>query len=394
MQPICNVGIIGTGFIGKGIMLALETQPDLQVTKVLTRRNLNDCHDFPRKNLLTDSVADLIAHCDLVVECSGDAIYATDVLDQVLDAHLPVVTMDSELHVTTGSYLARKGKITEAEGDQPGCLAALRENAVQMGFKPLVYGNIKGFLNLMPTLEDMQYWSQKQGISLDQVASFTDGTKVQIEQAFVANGLGAGIYQPGLLGTVAEDIRSGGSVLADAAKRLGQPISDYILSPKSPAGVFIVAEHEESQKDYLRYLKMGEGPYYTLVQNFHLCHLEVAKTIRRIVNGGDVLLNNTTNPQAGVVAVAKQSLAPGDVIKRGIGSFEVRGIAVKLEDHWNNVPIGLLSNAVITKPVEPGQILSFDDVELQDSLALNAWFKIRESCSARNVEEKQPSLIA
>ncbi|NDJ19592.1 NAD(P)-dependent oxidoreductase [Myxacorys almedinensis] len=393
MQPIYNVGIIGTGFIGTGILLALETQSDLQVTKVLTRRNLSDCHGFPRKDLLTDSVADLIDHCDLVVECSGDAIYATEVLDQVLEAHLPVVTMDSELHVTTGSYLAKKGKITEAEGDQPGCLAALRENAVQMGFKPLVYGNIKGFLNLMPTLEDMQYWSHKQGISLDQVASFTDGTKVQIEQAFVANGLGAALYQPGLLGTVAEDIRSGGVILADAAKRLGQPISDYILSPKSPAGVFLVAEHEESQNAYLRYLKMGEGPYYTLVQNFHLCHLEVAKTIRRIVNGGDILLNNTTNPKAGVVAVAKRSLAPGDAIKRGIGSFDVRGIAITLADHWNQVPIGLLSDAVITKPIEPGQILSFDDVDLQDTLALRAWFAIRESCRGKAVE-KQTALVA
>jgi predicted homoserine dehydrogenase-like protein len=378
MQPTYRVGIIGTGFIGAGITLALETQSDLQVTKVLTRRPLQECRKYPRRDLLTDSIADLIDHCDVVVECSGDAIYATAMLDQVLEAGLPVVTMDSELHVTTGSYLIRKGTITEAEGDQPGCLAALHESAIQMGFKPLVYGNIKGFLNLTPTPEEMQYWSQKQGISLDQVVSFTDGTKVQIEQAFVANGLAADLVQPGLLGVASEDIRTGGTELANAAKQLGRPISDYILSPKSPAGVFIMAEHQEAQQSYLRYLKMGEGPYYTLVQNYHLCHLEVAKTIRRILHGGSILLNNSLQPTTGVIAIAKQALTPGTTIRRGIGSFEVRGIAAPLADYENAVPIGLLSQAVITQPVEPGQVISFADVELPDSLALEAWFKIKQ----------------
>ena len=112
-------------------------------------------------------------------------------------ASIPVVTMDAEVQVTTGSHFARKGLFTEAEGDQPGCLAALREEAVQMGFLPLVYGNIKGFLNHNPVPDEMAFWAKKQGISLDKVTAFTDGTKVQIEQGLVANGLGAGILRPG-----------------------------------------------------------------------------------------------------------------------------------------------------------------------------------------------------
>ena len=40
-----------------------------------------------------------------------------------------------------------------------------------MGFFPLVYGNIKGFLNYNPTMEDMKFWSKKNGISLNQVTS-------------------------------------------------------------------------------------------------------------------------------------------------------------------------------------------------------------------------------
>ena len=381
---VTRIGIVGTGFIGQGILLALEAQPDLQVSKVLTRRKINPDFKFVRPELLTDSIDELIENSDLVVECTGSVLWATLVLDRVLEANIPVVTMDSEVHITTGSYLAQKGLITEAEGDQPGCLAALRESAIQMGFKPLVYGNIKGFMNLAPTPEDMAYWSNRQGISLDQVTSFTDGTKVQIEQAFVANGLGADVLQDGLMGPSSEDVFTGGVQIAEAAKQLGRSVSDYILSPKSPAGVFIIAEHEASQKDYLRYLKMGEGPYYSLVQGYHLCHLEVTKTIRRVLNGGGVLLNNTTNPQVTVVAIAKKDLQVGDKIQRGIGGFEVRGIATKFSSHPNAVPIGLFEKVTLVKRVEAGAIITFDDIDIPDSLALTACIKIKE-CNKTNV---------
>ena len=76
--------------------------------------------------------------------------HGTEVIDKAFSASLPVVTMNSELQVTTGSYFADRGFITEAEGDQPGCIVALKENMVQMGIKPLVYGNIKGFINRNP----------------------------------------------------------------------------------------------------------------------------------------------------------------------------------------------------------------------------------------------------
>jgi len=88
--------------------------------------------------------------------------------------------MDSKLQITSGSWLAKKGLITEAEGGQPGSIAALYKEVLSMGFEPLVLGNINGFLNHNPTEEGMVYWESSQGISLEQVTSFTDGTKIQI----------------------------------------------------------------------------------------------------------------------------------------------------------------------------------------------------------------------
>lgn len=376
MEHISRVGIIGSGFLAKGLVVALEEQEDLLVSKVLTRTNIQKRSDFPRQDLLTNSIDELVNNSDLVIECSGDVIHATEMINEVVLASIPVVTMDSELQVTTGSYFVRRGFITEAEGDQPGCLAALRENVVQMGFRPLVYGNIKGFLNHSPTREQMEFWAKKQNISLDKVTSFTDGTKIQFEQALVANGLGAGIAVNGLLGIASEDVNTGAQTLAEKAKNLGYPISDYILSPKSPSGVFIVAEHDERQKMYLGYYKLGEGPYYVLLQSFHLCHLEIAKTVRRVINGGGVLLNNTENPKISIAAIAKRSLNPGYIIRRGIGSFDVRGVTVKIADNQKYVPIGLLAGAVVARHIEPGQHITFSDIELPDSLALRAWQEV------------------
>jgi predicted homoserine dehydrogenase-like protein len=374
-----RIGIIGTGFIGRGLYFLLQQLPGIVVTKILTRTDRAARADIGPGKTLTNSLEELIDGSDIVVECTGDVVYATDAINEAMNASLPVITMDAELQVTTGSYFSGKGLITEAEGDQPGCMAALREECLSMGFKPVVYGNIKGFLNICPQPDEMALWAQKSGISIDKTVSFTDGTKVQIEQALIANAFGAGIACPGLAGYPAKDVYSGALALADVATKLDYTISDYILSPGSPAGIFIVARHDERFREYLKYFKMGEGPYYTLLRNYHLCNLEIPKTIGRIANGGGVLLNNGEKPSISVAAIAKKSLAPGDFIRRGTGSFEVRGSTVKISDCPGHVPIGLLSDAVVTRHISPGQMLEFDDVLIGESLARDAWEKTARS---------------
>ena len=385
MNNVTNVGVVGTGFIAQGLVKALLSEKDIAVTSILTRRKIDDFVSYPKQECLTNSVEELVEKSDIIVECSGDVIYGTDVVNQAFLASIPVITMNSELQVTTGSYFADKGYITEAEGDQPGCLAALHENIIQMGFKPLVYGNIKGFLNINPLREDMEFWRKKNNLSLPMVTSFTDGTKVQIEQVLVANGLGSDILQTGLLGPKADSVNEGGELLATLAKNYGSPISDYIICPSGPAGVFITAEHQDDQKEALRYFKVGEGPYYTLTQNYHLCHLEILKTIRRVINGGKVLLNNSQEPSLSVGAIAKRNIKPGEKITQGIGSFQVRGEALRISENKGHIPIGLLQDAIITKPIELGQFITFDDVEIPNSLALQAWIE-----TEAKVLEKEP----
>ncbi|WP_207478456.1 hypothetical protein [Arenibaculum pallidiluteum] len=390
-KPAVRIGVIGTGFISSHFVMALDRQEGYVASKVLTRRDPASCREYPRPDLLTTSVNEVIDNSDVILECTGDAVYATDTIAAAVSANLPVVTMNTEFHVTTGSYFVGKGLISEAEGDQPGCQAALLQEAREMGFEPLAFGNLKGFLNNDPTPEDMAYWGGKSGISLPMVTSFTDGTKVQAEQVLVANGLGATIAQKGMIGPKTDSMQEGANILCEAAERIGMPVADYVLSLKLPHGVFVAGRHDERQKGALRYLKLGEGPYYIVLRHNIFVHLEILRTIKRVVHEGRILLDNSASPVASVATIAKRDLEPGHRIGCGIGSFDVRGEAVQIADFPGHLPIGLLMDGVIRRPLKRGDVLTLADVDLPDSLALRAWQEVEARSLGRLATARKAS---
>src|SRR5690606_26290665 len=123
--------------------------------------------------------------------------------------------------------------------------------------------------NTNPTLEDMIYWAQKQGYSLNSVTSFTDGTKLQIEQCLVANFFGLDIAKQGMIGLDTNDFEKGAFALGQEAVNRHQMLSDYIISRESPPGVCITATHQEDLAPELNTYKMGDGPFYLLYKPSH-----------------------------------------------------------------------------------------------------------------------------
>src|SRR5690554_1117632 len=192
-----KVAIAGTGCVGRGLALLLSNLPDFELTGILTRRKGPISDLLVNQALVTNNAHQVMEGTDVLVVSTGDVVYSTEIIRLAFSYKLPVVTMYADTQIVSGSWLAKQGRLTEAEGDQPGCLAALKEEVTAMGFQPLVLGNIKGFLNQNPTMEEMSFWSKKQGFSLHSVTSFTDGTKLQTEQCLVANGLGADILSRG-----------------------------------------------------------------------------------------------------------------------------------------------------------------------------------------------------
>ena len=112
---------------------------------------------------------------------------------------------------------------------------------------------------------------------------------------------------------------------------------------------------------------------YILLRPYHLCHLEALNTLRKVVMGEPMLINNSANPHLTVAAIAKQDLVAGNNITRGAGGFEVRGVAVKLQDNKNAIPICLLQNTRLIRNIEVGQTITFDDVDLANTKALEIY---------------------
>ncbi len=378
-----KVGVIGSGFVSRHFTMELKRRRSYRLGRVLTRRPLEHCQDYPIPDALTNSLDELIDESDIIFECTGDVPHAASTIGPALAAGKPVVTLNAEFHTTLGSHFVDQGLLTEAEGDQPGCLAALDEEAKAMGFSPIAFGNMKAFLNRNPSPADMKVWAEKQNYSVPMVTSFTDGTKVQIEQCLVANGLNAGIAKEDLLGIETGDLQHAMQELGKAADKLGYPISEYILDRNLQHGVFIVAKHDGAQKQPLQNFKLGSGPYYLLVKDYCLVHLEVFKTIDRVIREKRPLLNNSTVPRISVASVAKHDLAPGDVIERGCGSFDLRGICVNITDRPDHLPICLANHLTLQRPVSAGQVLTTADVEMHDSEAWRIWQSIEQQALAR-----------
>jgi predicted homoserine dehydrogenase-like protein len=81
------------------------------------------------------------------------------------------------------------------------------------------------------------------------------------------------------------------------------------------------------------------------------------------------------------------------MIVRGIGGFDVRGEAVKLADELDHVPIGLLRNTVLKRPVEPGQLITFDDIEVQPSRVLDIIFQQQQKMLQQVQTKAEPAML-
>ena len=86
-----RMGIIGTGLIGTGLTKLISIQSDVCVSRILTRRNISRYAKLYLSEKLSNSVEELIAHSDLIVECSGDVIYGSEMISKALEARFQLL---------------------------------------------------------------------------------------------------------------------------------------------------------------------------------------------------------------------------------------------------------------------------------------------------------------
>ncbi|MFU8843275.1 MAG: NAD(P)H-dependent oxidoreductase [Bacteroidales bacterium] len=395
-RPI-KIGVIGAGVMGTGIINQINRYtPGITIGAVYNRTlekgllalkiagvknyrvidNLQDYHDCLNQNItvLTQNIDLLIEGdgIDVLVEVTGTIDFASHVILKAFSRKKNILSFNVEIDATFGPLLKVKAKesgvgYSVADGDQPGVTMNLYRFVKTMGFTPLLCGNIKGLQDHYRTPATQAGFAKQWDMSAEMVTSFADGTKISFEQACIANATNMKVAIRGMYGYNSTEHVDNLTRLFDIEqlRELGG-IVDYVVGAKPSPGVFIYASADDPfSARILKYAKLGDGPLYSFYIPYHLLFFEIASSICRLVDFDDPVIIPQNGPVVEVIATAKTDLAPGDILD-GLGGFKAYGVCENtgIARKENLLPMGLIENLKVTKPVKKDQVLTFNDVEL------------------------------
>ena len=323
---------------------------------------------------------------DVVVEATGVAAIGADIIYKSLSASKHVATLNVEADVTVGPILHKTAKehgvlYSVCNGDEPTEAKELVDFAKDLSFEIIMAG--KGKNNPFEPHSNPDTVAEraaKKHMNPKMLASFTDGSKTMIEMAALANATGLKLTKRGMIGPAAtrmtlQDVfkpKSEGGVLDEVG------VVDYCTGDVAP-GVFVVIKTEAPYvAEEMSYLSMGPGPYFALYRPYHLASVEAPMTVAKmLVDGYESLATDSRMTE--VIASTKKAHKQGEKFD-GIGGYSARGVADRVEDakRDNLVPIGLLQNAVAKRDLPIDHLVTYDDVELDETATIYKLRKIQD----------------
>jgi predicted homoserine dehydrogenase-like protein len=393
-EPI-QVGLIGAGAMGLGIAHQIGRTPGMRLSFIADKSGdaaREAAHLYAKPtHVATDGVAalnDPAIPCDVLVEATNSIVAAFGYCMAAIEKGAHCVLMNAEIDAVLGYLLrdaaARKGVVVTSDaGDQHGVLARMAEEVEMWGFDIVQAGNMKGFLDRYRTLEGSVEIASSLRLSPEQCLAYTDGSKLNIEMSLIANERGLTPRVSGMEGPKAERVEQVLD-LFDFDGYGGKAHVDYILGARQHGGgVYVVARSDDPfQRHYLDYYKIiNRAPYCVFFRPYHLCHFETPRAIAMSALYGRSVLDLRGGRMADCYAYAKRALSPGDRITHAIGSDEVYGLIMSVEeaDADNLVPQGLLDieesdeRPVVRRAVERDQPLTWDDIDMPDTRLLELW---------------------
>ncbi len=395
-NPI-RVGLVGAGYMGRGIALQITTAVPGMTVAAISNRHLEDARRaYEQAGVeevtavatlaqLEDAIAqgraaisdDPLLLCradgiDAIVEVTGTVEFGARVTLDAIKHGKHVILMNAELDATLGPILKRYADkagviLTNSDGDQPGVIMNLIRYVQAIGCRPVLAGNIKGLHDPYRTPATQRAYAEKYHQKPRMVTSFADGTKISMEMAVVANGAGFKVGQRGMYGRACAHVNDTPG-LYSLEQLLAGGLVDYVVGAQPPGGVFVLGYNDHPlQQQYLNYYKMGDGPLYVFYTPHHLCHLETPLTIARAVLFGDAALTPRGAPVCDVITAAKGDLKAGEILD-GIGGFTCYGLAENAPvcRAENLLPMGLSEGCRLRRDVAQDQVITYEDVILPD----------------------------
>ena len=393
-KPI-RVGLIGAGYMGRGIALqfltplvgmrlvavANLTLPDAErayvqggidsVKTVGTVAQLESAIDRGQFAITENAVLLCEAgNIDVVIEATGEIEFGAHVVLKAIENGKHVVLMNAELDATVGPilkvYADRAGVIiTNTDGDEPGVAMNLYRFAKTIGLKPVLAGNLKGMIDPYRTPDTQREFAEKYHQKPKMITSFADGTKLSMETTVLANATGFQVGKRGMFGPKCSHVKDSLKHFPLELFKDGGLV-DYLLGAEPHTGAFVLGFNDHPVKrQYMNYFKMGDGPLYVFYTPYHLPHVQIATTVARAVLFHDATVAPMGKPSCEVITVAKRDLKKGEMLD-GIGGFTCYGMIDNSATcrKENLLPMGLSDGCRLTVDVRRDQAVAYSEIEI------------------------------
>jgi predicted homoserine dehydrogenase-like protein len=392
-NPI-KLGIVGAGYLGRQVALhiitgikgikvvAISNRTISEAKRAYEQAEISNYRVVEDKSEMEETIAsgryaitdDALQLCaaegiDAIMEATGVIEFGAQVAINCIENKKHLISLNADLDATVGPilkvYADNAGIVmTGMDGDQPGVIMNLIRFIRTVGYNPVLAGNIKGLHDPYRNPDTQRAFAEKHHQKPRMITSFADGTKMSTEMAIIANATGFKVARRGMLGYRAKHVNESLD-LFPKDKMLDGGLVDYILGAEPSPGVFVIGYNEHPIKQqFMKYIKMGDGPFYLFYVPYHLPAVEVPLTVARAVLFHDAAIAPAGAPVCEVLSVAKKDLKAGEVLD-GIGGYTVYGMIdnVEITQAENLLPIGLSEGCILLRDVMKDQPVTIDDVE-------------------------------
>ena len=393
-NPI-RVGIVGAGYMGRGIALQLLAPACGVRLAAIANRTLAKarqvfCDAGLEKPKVATSAAELdravslnvpciaedplvicdAKNVDVVIDATSDIEYGARLVLRAIGNGKHVILLNAVLDATIGPILKTYADkhnvvITYVDGDEPGVATNLVRSVKTIGFRPVAAGNLKGLLDPYRTPETQKAFAERVHQSAPMITSFADGTKLSMECTILANATGLRVGRRGMYGPQCNHVKDAVNLFSPE-QMLHGGLVDFLLGAEPHTGVFVIGYNENpANKEYMSFFKMGDGPFYVFYTPFHLPQVQVIPTIGRAHLFHDATATPIGAPVCEVLTVAKRDLKAGEELD-GIGGFTCYGTIDNSEimRSENLLPMGLSASCRLKNDVRKDQAISYADVEV------------------------------
>lgn len=410
-RPV-RVGVVGAGQMGRGLIATIERAQGMEVSVVAdiaVERGVDayanagravpaavetdlekaaELMEAGKPVVIDDGLQVPKLPVDVVLEVSGVPEIAAQIAVSALVNQKDVLLMTVEADVTVGLLLARIANAgnqvyTVCRGDEPVECLKLVEYAKDLGLTVVATGKGKNNPN-RPTdvIEDVLEEALSKNMNPRILCEFTDGTKTQIEMASLSNATGIPVDVAGMHGPACsiDELATKLIPVEDGGILTSIPAVEYTVEGNVAPGIFAVVRSENKVvTEELDFLKFGKGPYYTIYRPHHLASIEAHLSI------GEAVLDRRADFQtkvwrSEVTARTKFDLKAGITLE-GMGGHHVRGWTVDADEarQANAIPVGLVGGCILKRDVPADTILTYDDVEVDETRPLVALRRLQDS---------------